>query len=138
MTVLEYRKSLRAYAKQRADMIDLSVGDIVEVYSAPANGWAKGVNTRTKAKGWFPYNITQQVPNPNAAPASSPAPSIPATPQSARPQQPKPAKPQVQPQPQTQSARQVAAKEEEDSYYYSDEEEKQAAKPAKPQKPIST
>ena len=126
MSVLEYRKALRAYAKQRADMIDLAVGDVVEVYSAPANGWSKGINMRTKLKGWFPYNITQQVPNPNAVPAAcSPAPSIPATPQSAKPAtaQPKPAKPQI--------TRQAAAKEEEDSYYYSDEEEaKQNAKPA--------
>ena len=116
MAVLEYRKAAKAYAKQRADMIDLAVGDVVEVYSAVAKGWAKGVNLRTKLKGWFPYAYTQPTQNPGAAHvATSPAPSIPATPQTEGP------KPQPRPAPQAQVAK--PAKEEEDSYYYSDEEE---------------
>lgn len=39
-------------------MIDLAVGDVVEVYSPLTKGWAKGVNMRTKLKGWFPYAYT--------------------------------------------------------------------------------
>lgn len=130
MSVLEYRKAAKAYAKQRADMIDLAVGDVVEVYSPLTKGWAKGVNMRTKLKGWFPYAYTQPTQNPNAAHvSSSPAPSIPATPQSAKTELASPQKSapqQAKPTPQAQIAK--AAKEEEDSYYYSDdEEEKQPA-----------
>lgn len=137
MTVLEYRKAAKAYAKQRADMIDLAVGDVVEVYSPLTKGWAKGINLRTKLKGWFPYAYTQPTQNPNAAHVTtSPAPSIPATPQSAKTELASPQKP-VKPTPQAQIAK--AAKEEEDSYYYSDDDEekqpvkqpaKQAAKPS--------
>lgn len=131
MSVLEYRKAAKAYAKQRADMIDLAVGDVVEVYSPLTKGWAKGVNMRTKLKGWFPYAYTQPTQNPNAAHvSSSPAPSIPATPQSAKTELASPQKSaaqQAKPTPQAQIAK--AAKEEEDSYYYSDdEEEKQPEK----------
>ena len=127
MAVLEYRKAAKAYAKQRADMIDLAVGDVVEVYSAVAKGWAKGINMRTKLKGWFPYAYTQPTQNPNAAHvSSSPAPSIPATPQSAKAELASPQKSaaQAKPTPQAQIAKAAAAaKEDDDSYYYSDDEE---------------
>ena len=67
-------------------MIDLAVGDVVEVYSAVAKGWAKGVNLRTRLKGWFPYAYTQPAQAPHAA--SSPAPSLPAPrTEGAKPQQ---------------------------------------------------
>ncbi|CAL5984143.1 SH3_domain-containing protein [Hexamita inflata] len=48
-------------------MIDLAVGDVLEVLQNAANGWSKGRNTRTNASGWFPFAMTQEIPKPGAA-----------------------------------------------------------------------
>ena len=60
--VIELRIALKIYAKPRADMIDMEVNDVLEVYSTTDKGWSKGKNLRTNLVGFFPTNYTKTKP----------------------------------------------------------------------------
>ncbi|KAJ2087439.1 hypothetical protein IW138_004977 [Coemansia sp. RSA 986] len=62
-----------AYAKTKADELDLSSGDIIQVTSDEHASWWVGHKEGTNEQGWFPSNFVRKIePKPESKPKSKP------------------------------------------------------------------
>ncbi|KAJ3389117.1 cytochrome c oxidase subunit 1 [Lobulomyces angularis] len=60
------------YTKQKADEVDLNIGDVVVVLESPEGGWWRGIKNvgdKNPASGWFPANFVNIVRQPEKKPA---------------------------------------------------------------------